>query len=291
MRKIKNILAVLLSAILLTAVTVVLTGCGSKYRSLNFTAGDGYSVVFDNHDYAIKNANGDVIGKVAISNFVSSVNSSGEHSPVGVEKDTNLELRVSIADAYDAFALSVTVNGASLTGQSISAGQIVIGDEQTRCIQVNYSYEPESSEKEFNVNIGDIKAMTIGGHNWKLFGINVAAGFYGPGNLYNSMRIGVDHDYRLNFKNDGSWSGIIKEAPDSRNFSGRWAEQNGVLAASIEEPVIADWRFTLMTAAQRKALITDKEISLGISEENKALGAGVILSSEEGQIILVLDIQ
>lgn len=290
MKKYKIILTVALCAVLLVATVAVLTACENKYISLDITTQDGYSVVFEDGRYIIKNAASDTIGRVELSSIVISTDSTGVSKPVGLEKGRTLDVSIYLLDIYDPLSLSVSANSTALARKSISSYNDVSGDAELHYTKINFSYEPQSSEKEIDISIDNIKNTAIAGNKWKLFGLKDGENVYGPGNIYESMVIGTEIDYRFDFKLDGTVSATFKDE-GKVELSGTWTEQNGILTAVLSDGTkTKDFTFTVMTPEERKALITDKEKLNGISEDKKAVGIGIMSNSGSLQILMVLDI-
>lgn len=291
MRKYKILIAVALCAVLLVATVAVLTACENKYISLDITTQDGYSVVFEDGRYIIKNAASDTIGRVELSSIVISTDSTGVSKPVGLEKGRTLDVSIYLLDNYDPLSLSVSANSTALVRKGISSYNEVSGDTEIHYTQINFSYEPQSSEKEINIGIDTIKVMTIGGNKWKLFGIKYGEDVFGPGNMFENMVIGTDIDCRFDFKIDGTMFATLKDEGKTE-LSGTWTEENGVLTAVVSYgSTNENFTFTIMTPEQRKTLIGDYEKLNGISDDKKVAGIGVIFDTgSSSQILMVLDI-
>lgn len=290
MRKYKILIAVALCAVLLVATVAVLTACENKYLPLDFTIQNGYSVVYEDGYFIIKNATSDTVGKVNLSSLVVSTDSTGVSKPAGLEKGRTLDVSIYLLDIYDPLSVSVSANSTALDRKSISSYNEVSGDTEVHYTQIKFSYELKGSEKEIDISIDNIKKTAIAGNKWKLFGLKDGENVYGPGNMYESMVIGTEIDYRFDFKLDGTVSATFKDE-GKVELSGTWTEQNGVLTATIGDGTnTKDFTFTVMTSEQRKALITDTERVNGLSEDKKAVGIGIISNSGSLQILMVLDI-
>lgn len=290
MRKYKILIAVALCAVLLVATVAVLTACENKYLPLDFTIQNGYSVVFEDGNYVIKSSGGDTVGNIRVSSLIISTDSTGISKPVGLEKDKNPEISIFLLDTYDPLLLSVSANSTALVQNGISAYSQVNGDAEVHYTQIKFSYELKGSEKEIDISIDNIKNTAIAGNKWKLFGLKDGENIYGPGNMYESMMIGTEIDYRFDFKLDGTVSATFKDE-GTVELSGTWTEQNGILTAVLSDGTkTKDFTFTVMTPEERKALITDTERVNGISEDKKAVGIGIMSNSGSLQILMVLDI-
>lgn len=295
MKKIKLFIAIVLCAIFTTAFLTSLTGCDAKYRPVNFRAEDGYSVNFEqgNNTFLIKKSDGTVIGELNPSGWFS-VNEKGEHGYSGIGKEQkDIEIKLLLKPEYDPETVTVTVNGNNSThvGTSPYIQSKINGEElvEEYFTSIKYIYEISRGEKSFDVNIGGIKVLTIGGHKWRLHGIKDGEIFSIYGDTYENLTVGTELNCSFDFKEDGSAIVTLKNGDETISENGTWTEESGILNATFEEKFGAI-RLTIMTAEQRKEFITDKEKVANVPEEKRALGIGLLWDNGVAQLIMVLDI-
>lgn len=294
MKRFKTVLTIALGVALLAAATVSLAGCSSEVSPVNFSADNGYTVDFvqSESSFTINAPGGIAIGTIAPSG-VWNTNDKGETKYIGIRKDENfIELNVRLKLEYDPAALTVTVNGNAAVNKGASAYLMPRADGGELFTSIRYRYEATDSEKSFNVQIGGIKTLTIGGHKWKLHGIVSTEAIHIYGDYFENLKVGTDIDYRFDFKTDKTVYTTFKYDATSSTGEGTWSEESGVLSTdlTIDEKSVSI-TMTIMTAAQRKELITDIENRGALSEENKAVGMGVLWDrGGDLQFILVLDL-
>lgn len=304
MKRFKTGLTTTIGVVLLATVMLSLVGCSSKYRTVNFTADNEHTIGFSQSDsvFTITAPGGIAVGTITPSG-VWNTNDKGETKYVGVLKEENfIELKLYLKPEYDPVAVTVLVNGnvAENKGTSPYLKSGADGDELFTAI--SYRYEGTGSEKSFDVQIGGIKILTIGGHKWKLHGIvkskvESSVGLneiYIYGDAYDNLAIGSGINYTFDFKADKTTIATAKYGDSSMNAEGTWSEVNSILTTNFiyneeEEETIT---MTIMTEVQRKNYITDIEKRQALSEENKAIGMGVMCKVSEGlYYIFVLDLQ
>lgn len=293
--KTKSSIVIVIFVMLATVVLTCLAGCDAQYRPVDFSGADGYTVTLDANEniFVIKDSSSTVVGELVPSGAWN-VDSNGNQSYVGIgENDTSLDIELRLKPQYDPQGIVVTINGNTAVQGSTSAytKTLIVGENITEkyyYTSVKFTYAL-SGERRYDVNISGIKALTIGGNKWKLHGVKVGEDIYIYGTTYQDHIVGQDLDLRFDFQQGGTASVMYKDLTSSATENGTWTEKDNVLNATFSKE-IGNFELTVMTAQQRKEYISDIEEVTGMSEDNKAIGIGLLGNIGSIEVILVLDI-